>query len=35
MLKAPYNLLEWKMRNINTPEDYRELLAYMEKGKVK
>ena len=26
---------EWKMRNINTPEDYRELLAYMEKGKVK
>ena len=23
---------EWKMRNINTPEDYRELLAYMEKG---
>ena len=26
---------EWKMRNINTPEDYRELLAYVEKGKVK
>lgn len=23
---------EWKMRNINTPEDYRELLTHMEKG---
>lgn len=24
---------EWKTRNINTPEDYRKLLTYMEKGK--